>query len=60
MLIILMKNNIKNEITKSLIKSGYILADSIKSLNLYFIVNKKIYLLFQNDEDFDEIGFINT
>ena len=35
------------------------MTDSIKSLDLYFIGNKKIYLLFHNDEDIDEIGFIN-
>ena len=28
-------------------------------MELYFIGNKKLYLLFHNDEDIDEIGFIN-
>ena len=55
---------INSKIYELLTTSGYILNDSIKKIDLYFIGNKKLLLLFPNqidiDRDIDQIGFINN
>ena len=55
---------INSKIYELLTTSGYILNDSIKKIDLYFIGNKKLLLLFPNkidiERDIDQIGFINT